>query len=54
LPQRGQEVLGLLAMLEPRDEVINEPDEAHVASTVLLTPPMSPQIKPIVQVDVRR
>jgi len=48
LSQRSQEMLGLLAMLERYDYVINVPDDAHVASTVLLTPPMRPQIKHIV------
>jgi hypothetical protein len=52
LAQVGAELLSVVLVLEPHDEVIGETDDHNVAVRLLLTPSVSPKIEDIVQVDV--
>jgi hypothetical protein len=54
LPQGLQELLGVLALFETRDHVVNVSSQAHISLTVPLTPLVRPQIEHIMEVDVGR
>src|SRR5919109_4173919 len=49
-----QELPGVSQMLEPGDEVVGEAHDDHVAARVPPSPPPGPQVKDIVEVDVRQ
>lgn len=49
----SQEPFGILPVLEAKHEVIAEPDDDHIATGMSGPPLVRPQIKHIVQIDVR-
>ena len=49
-----QELPGVSQMLEPGDEVVGEAHDDHVAARVPPPPPIGPQVKDIVEIDVRQ
>ena len=49
-----KELLGILTLFEPDDDVVNVADQAHVALAVPLTPLVSPKVKHIMKVDIGR
>jgi len=50
--QVGQEPLGVLTVFKARQEVVGEPHQDHVPARVPPPPPVGPQVKGVVQVDV--
>src|SRR5512142_1229614 len=54
LAEIPQELPGVSQMLEPGDEVVGETHDDHVAARVPPPPPLGPQVKDIVEVDVRQ
>src|SRR5262249_61993589 len=49
-----QELPGVSQMLEPGDEVVGEAHDDHVAARVPPPPPLGPQVKDVMEVDVRQ
>ncbi len=54
LLQLRQESLGVRAMLESHNEVIRETHHDNVAVCPLLPPLLDPQVKHVVEIDVRQ
>ena len=54
LAQVGQEPLGVLTMLEAHNEVVRPAHDDHVAVSVAAPPLLGPQVKDVVQVDIRK
>src|SRR2546425_4456773 len=52
LAQLGEELLGLLPMLEPDDKVIREAHDHDISARLLLSPPLGPKIEHVVQVEI--
>src|SRR5213593_3965108 len=52
LAQLGEELLGLLPMLESHDEVVGEAHDHDLSARLLLSPPLDPEIEHVVQVEV--
>src|SRR5438093_1073043 len=52
LAQLGQEPLGVLAMLEPHNEVVGKPRDDHVAPRLRPSPPLGPEVETVLQVEV--
>ena len=52
LAQFGEELLGVLSMLESHDEVIGEAHDDDVAVRLPLPPSLDPEVEDVVQVDV--
>src|SRR6266446_170713 len=52
LAQLGEARLGLLPLLESHDEVIGEAHDHDVSARLLLSPPLNPEIEPVVQVKM--
>ena len=53
LAEIGEEPLSVLTMLKARHIVVGEPHEDHVPPRVAPPPLVGPQVKHVVQVDVR-
>ena len=54
LGQLCQESFGVRFDLESRHDVIRKPDDDDVASGVLLAPCLDPEVKHVVEIDVRQ
>src|SRR5437773_1349312 len=52
LAQLGEELLGLLPMLESHDEVVGEAHDHDLSARLLLSPPLDPEIEHVVQVEI--
>jgi hypothetical protein len=53
LTQLGQEPPRIVLMLESDDEIVRPAHDDHITVPVAASPPVSPQVKDVVEVDVR-
>ena len=54
LPQFLEAAFGIVAMLEPHDEIICVPDENDLAPCVVFSPVLSPQVEYLVEESIRQ
>jgi len=54
LPEFLEAAFGVFTVLEPHDEIIRVPDDDHIALCGLCSPVLSPQVKYIVEKNIRK
>ena len=54
LPQSRLKLLGFMTLLKAHHDIVNVADQADIALCMTSTPLVSPEIKHIIQIDVRR